>query len=79
MSVIEQIIRPFDNVDVGPTPYQQPGATPPPPVIVQVGMQGGTLTFSGDLSYTITKKMGAVHKESSSSSQAINSVLSRGS
>jgi hypothetical protein len=76
MAIIEQIIRPFTDADVGPTPYKSPGATPPPPVLVKIGMVGGTQHFQGKFSGTVTQKMGAVHTETASNSGAIQAALS---
>lgn len=75
MGIIEQIIRPFVDVDVTPTPYVQPGTVGVPPAIVQVGMQGGTQIFTGDASYTRATKLGAVHAETAPSSETIQKTL----
>lgn len=75
MSTMEQIIKPFQGEGVGPEAYVPPGATAVPPALVQVGMVGGTQTFTGDFSYTCNTKLGAVHKEASSNSQIIQDVI----
>jgi len=75
MGTIEQIIRPFAEEDVAPTAFVPPGTVGVPPVLVKIGLKGGSQTFSGKASYESHTKLGAVHAEASSSSQRINSVL----
>ncbi len=75
MPTMEQAIRPFQDQTVGPDAYVPPGTTDVPPALVQVGMIGGTQTFTGKLSYQMSTKLGAVHKESSSNSQSIQDVI----
>ena len=77
MPTMEQIIQPFQGEGVGPEAYVQPGTTSVPPVLVQVGMTGGTQTFTGDFSYTCNTKLGAVHKEAPSNSQIIQDVIAK--
>ena len=52
-----------------------PGGNSQPPVNVHAGLIGGTQTFTGDYSLTATTKLGAVHKETSTNSQVIQSVI----
>jgi len=75
MGRMEQIIRPFQNEDVGPEAYVPPGTTDVAPALVQIGLTGGTQTFSGDFSFQQSTKLGAVHSEGSSNSQVIQKVI----
>lgn len=75
MSTMEQVIRPFQGDTVGPEAYVPPGGEPSVPALVQVGLKGGNLTFTGDFNYTRTTKLGAVHAEASSNSQVIQDVI----
>jgi hypothetical protein len=75
MPVMEQIIQPFQGQTVGPDAYVPPGTTDTPPALVAIGMTGGTQTFSGKLSFQMSTKIGAVHKEASSNSKTIQGVL----
>jgi len=75
MPTMEQIIRPFQGEGVGPEAYVPPGGEPSVPAKVEVGLIGGTKTFTGDFNCTITTKLGAVHKEASSNSQTIQGVI----
>jgi hypothetical protein len=72
---MEQIIKPFQGESVGPEAYVPPGTTAVPPAKVEVGLIGGTQTFTGDFSYTCNTKLGAVHKEASSNSAIIQDVI----
>jgi hypothetical protein len=72
---MEQVIRPFQDEGVGPEAYVPPGGESNVPAKVEVGMKGGTLTFPGDFSCTVSTKLGAVHKEKSSNSQTIQDVI----
>ncbi len=73
MSVIEQIIRPSEAVDVGATPYKPPGAVGVPPALVKIGLKGGGQSFTGNMSYTRDTKIGATHDETTTGSQTIQS------
>jgi hypothetical protein len=75
MTTMEQIIRPFQGEDVGPEAYVPPGTTDVAPALVQVGLTGGTQTFTGDFNFQQTTKLGAVHSEGSSNSQVIQQVI----
>ena len=75
MPTMEQIIRPFQGEDVSGIAYVPPGGNSQPPVNVHAGLVGGTQTFTGDISYTRTTKVGAVHKEKPSNSQVIKDVI----
>lgn len=75
MPTMEQIVQPFQGGNVGPTEYQQPGQEGVAPALVQIGLVGGTQTFTGDFNYQQSTKIGAVHKEAPSSSQAIQKVI----
>jgi hypothetical protein len=75
MPTMEQIIQPFQGEVVGPEAYIPPGGEHATPALVQVGMKGGTLTFTGDFSFTRNTKVGAVHSEKSSNSQVIQDVI----
>ena len=75
MPTMEQIIKPFQGEGVGPEAYIPPSGEPSVPARVQVGLIGGTQTFSGDFSYTCNTKIGAVHSEASSNSATIQKVI----
>ena len=75
MPTMEQNIQPFQGDSVGPTPYVPPGGEPSVPAIVSIGLTGGTQTFNGDLSFTRSTKVGAVHSEASSGSETIQGVI----
>lgn len=75
MPTMEQIIKPFQDETVGPEAYVPPGGEPSTPALVQIGLTGGTQTFTGDFSYTSNTKLGAVHKEASSNSKTIQNVI----
>lgn len=75
MPTMEQIIQPFQGEDVGPVPYVQPGQEGVAPAPVQIGLIGGTQTFTGDLTYQQSTKLGAVHTEGPSNSQVIQDVI----
>ena len=79
MGTMEQIVRPFQGEDVGPTPYVQPGQAGVPPALVQVGMKGGTQTFNGDFSFVQATKIGAVHKETAPTSNVIQQTIANAS
>lgn len=66
MAGLEGIVRPFVGRDVTPTPFHTAGAVNVPPVLLSIGIIGGTKTFSFSGSMTLTSYMAAVHKESSS-------------
>jgi len=78
MPQMEQIIRPFVDQEVGPTPYKPTSGQDDKPAIVKVGLKGGTKTFTGDYVYQQATKLGAVHSESSPSSGAIQNVMGGG-
>ena len=75
MATKEQIIKQYQSEVVGPEAYIPPGGEPSVPARVQVGLIGGTQTFTGNFSFTRTTKLGAVHKEASSNSQIIQDVI----
>ena len=78
MPAMEQIIQPFQGEQVGPDPYIPPGGEASVPAIVSIGLTGGTQTFNGDLSFQMSTKLGAVHKEAPSDSQTIQAVIKGG-
>jgi len=63
MPQMEQIIRPFLEQEVGPTPYAPTSGQDDKPAIVKIGLKGGTKTFTGDFTYQLSTKIGAVHAE----------------
>jgi hypothetical protein len=75
MPTMEQVIQPFQGQEVGPEAYAPPGGEASVPALVQVGLVGGTTTFTGDYNFQQTTKFGAIHKESSSNSHAIQQVI----
>jgi hypothetical protein len=75
MPTMEQIIQPFQGESVGPEAYVQPGQEGVAPALVQIGLIGGTQTFTGDLTFQQSTKLGAVHKEASSQSGVIQQVI----
>jgi hypothetical protein len=74
---MEQIIKPFQGESVGPEAYVPPGGEHATPAKVEVGMKGGTQSFSGDMSCTVSTKLGAVHSEASSNSKTIQDVIAK--
>jgi hypothetical protein len=63
---LESIVRPFAGQDVSPSRVTQPGVVGVPPVIVTVGLVGGTMNFSFSSSATLTNYMVEEHKEHTS-------------
>ena len=63
MPTMEQVIQPFQGQEVGPEAYAPPGG------------EASTTTFTGDYNFQQTTKFGAIHKESSSNSHAIQQVI----
>lgn len=72
---LEQVIRPFAEEDATGAAYVPPGTVGVPPAIVLVGFKGGTNTFTGHYSYSLSFKLGAVHSENSTDSAGINDAL----
>jgi hypothetical protein len=62
---IETIIRPFLG-GTDPLPFHPPGQKGTPLVKVQVGLKGGSKTFSWSGSGTQTNYMIRIHRESAS-------------
>jgi hypothetical protein len=59
MSNLENIIRPFQTVDVTPPRrYVASGAPAAPPVLVQIGRTGKGRAFNGSDSLTVTHYCG---------------------
>lgn len=77
MPGMEQIVRPFQDQDVGPTPYVPPGGAPDVPARVLVGMVGGTQTFTGKFSFTAATRIGAAHTETAPQSEALQKSLAK--
>ena len=75
MSVMEQIVRPFTGEAAG-SGGAPPPANPAPPAIGLVGFKGGGKIFTGSYSWTQSFRLGAVHTEAASGSDAINNSLS---
>lgn len=63
MAALEPIIRPFVGDNIAPTPFHPQGGASVPPVLLSVGLVGGTKTFSFSQSATLTSYMAAVHTE----------------
>jgi len=62
----EAIVRPFVGEDITPTKYTAPGATSHPPVVLYVGLKGGTKTFPWAEASSQSTYMAAVHREKAS-------------
>lgn len=62
----ETIIRPFETEPTSPSPFTTPGEIGVPLVRVQVGLKGGSKTFSYSYSATTTTYILRVHKERAS-------------
>jgi hypothetical protein len=75
MSNMETIIRPFADVDVTPSRFIPPGTVGVPPVRVQVGLKGGTKTFSSSGSSSLSTRIGHKHTEAAPVSSALQSAL----
>lgn len=68
---LTQIIQPFQNESVAPTPYDVPGQKGTPPVVVHVGLKGGTKTFSWSTSSTASFYSPKKHVETSPRSSSL--------
>jgi hypothetical protein len=75
MTDLESIIRPFAAPDVAPSPFHTPGAQGAQPVLVSVGLKGGTKTFTWSASSSRSTRMGNKHKERAPASAALQGVL----
>lgn len=73
--LMETIINPFVNQGVSPTPFTPVGQKAAPPVILSIGLKGGTKTFSTSGSSTASYKMGAINTESAPTSDALQGAL----
>lgn len=76
MPALEQIIRPFTQQDVFPTPVYPSGASPQPLVHLRIGYPGGTKTFSTSASGSVSTRMGTAHRERAPTSGALKNLLS---
>jgi hypothetical protein len=63
MAALEPIIRPFVGPGTDPTPFHPENGSSQPPVLLSVGLVGGSKTFSYSQSATLTSYMAAVHTE----------------
>lgn len=76
MSDLETIVRPFTSLDVAPSsPFTPAGVQGAQPVLVSVGLKGGTKTFTWSASSSRSTRMGNKHKERAPASAALQSVL----
>ncbi len=75
MSALEQIIRPFADQNVTPTPFTKPGENAVPMVHVRIGFQGTLKTVSYSLSASSTTFMGQQHKEKKVASPALTAAM----
>lgn len=64
---LEATIRPFQSPETTATPFHPENGTSAPPVRLQVGIKGGTKTFSWSGASSISTYMAAVHTEKPSS------------
>ena len=63
MTNLEGIVRPFQNPDVFPAPFNKQGEQGAQMVRVAIGFQGAVKTMGFSFSYTASSKMGQAHKE----------------
>lgn len=73
---IETIIRPFAAQDgIAPKPFDKPGQKGAEFVHVQIGLRGGTKTFTTNGSASMSTSMGNRHKEKAPVSQSLQDAL----
>jgi hypothetical protein len=77
MTDLETIVRPFSSPDATPLPFHPAGAQGAQPVLVSVGLKGGTKTFTFSASSSRSTRMGNRHKETSPASESLQNALSQ--
>ena len=73
---LETVIRPFATQDgIAPQPFTKPGQKGAQLVHVQIGVKGGTKTFTTNGSASMSTAMGNKHKEKAPVSQTLQDAL----
>ena len=73
---IETIIRPFSTQEgIAPQPFTKPSQKGAQFVHVQIGVKGGTKTFTTSGSASMSTAMGNKHKEKAPVSQTLQDAL----
>lgn len=72
---LNQIVQPFQNESVEPTRYDVPGQKGTPPVVVHIGLKGGTKTFSWSASTSASFYSPKHHAENAPRSASLQTAL----